>query len=75
MPCDVQQTMSGEKTPLLSGAVPMFGELIDGWRDVILKLPYTKPLVTIGLTWAREYSDRMDRTMAFAVAMCTFHVT
>jgi len=65
--------MSGESTPLLSGAVPIFQELIAGWKR-LQEVPHLMPIVTIGLAWASEYTDRMDKTKAYAIAMCQFRL-
>lgn len=66
--------MSGESTPLLSGAVPAFELLIISWKNIVEKAAHLKPIVDIGLTWADTYAGKMGETMAYAVAMCQFGV-
>jgi hypothetical protein len=65
--------MSGESTPLLSGAVPAFELLIAAWKD-LAEIPHLAPLIEIGLTWADKYSGKMEQTMAYPIAMCQFGV-
>jgi hypothetical protein len=62
--------MSGERTPMLSGAYPAFETLIEQWKSLARHVPHCSPLVKIGLTWADKYDDRMGATNAYAVAMC-----
>jgi len=62
--------MSSESTPLLSGAVPIFQELVMGWKDIIQKAPHFVPVIVLDMYWTSEYTDRMDKTMAYAVTMC-----
>jgi hypothetical protein len=62
--------MSSESTPLLSGAVPTFQDIIILWRKNAREAPYLAPFIEIGLAWTDRYTDRMDKTMAYAVAMC-----
>lgn len=64
--------MSGESTPLLGGAVPIFRELIDSWQKTIPAAPHLMPFLELGLTWANLYADRMNNTMAYAVAICQY---
>jgi hypothetical protein len=65
-----QQVMSSKSTPLLSGAVPTFQDIITLWRKNAREAPYLVPFIGIGLAWTDRYTDRMDKTMAYAVAMC-----
>ena len=61
--------MSGEKVPILSGAIPSFEIFMTKW-EILKKDPRTKSLVEAGLEWAYKYYDRMDNTKAYVVAMC-----
>lgn len=72
VPHCAQQTMSGESTPLLGDAVPIFHELINSWKDTIAAASNLTPLLEPGLTWANLYAGRMNNTMAYAVAMCQY---
>jgi hypothetical protein len=70
VPHMVQQIMSAESMPVLSGAVPSFGIFMTQWEKLRSKFPELKPLVDVGLEWAEKYYKRMDNTDAYVVAMC-----
>jgi hypothetical protein len=65
----VQQVMSGERTPILSGAIPAFEMFMSRWENLIQDHPRLKPLIKPGLDWAYMYYGRMDRTRAYIIAM------
>jgi len=69
-PHAVQQTMSREQTPVLSGAIPAFEMFMTQWERLGERIPRLKPFVDIGLSWATTYYARMDRTKAYILAMC-----
>jgi hypothetical protein len=73
-PHAAQQKLSSESTPLLSLAVPTFEAMIETWESIGLHVPHCKPIVDIGLTWASKYTNRMNVTHAYSVAMCQPHV-
>ncbi len=66
----VQQIMSAESMPVLSGAVPSFEIFMSQWEKLHTKYPELKPWVDIGLKWAERYYTHMDDTDAYVVAMC-----
>jgi hypothetical protein len=70
VPHAAQQSMSGERTLMLSGTYPAFKMLIEWWNSLAEHIPHCDPLVQIGLTWADKYDDRLGATNAYAVAMC-----
>jgi hypothetical protein len=70
VPHMVQQIMSAESMPVLSGAVPSFEIFMTRWEKLRSKFPELKPLVDVGLEWAEKYYKRMDDTDAYVVAMC-----
>lgn len=70
VPHMVQQIMSAESMPVLSGAVPSFEIFMTRWEKLRIKYPVLKPWVDIGLKWAKKYYIRMDATDAYVVAMC-----
>jgi hypothetical protein len=70
VPHMVQQIMSAESMPVLSGAVPSFEIFMTRWEKLRNKYPQLKPWVDIGLKWAEKYYTRMDDTDAYVVAMC-----
>lgn len=69
VPHVVQQVMSGESTPILSGAIPTFEKFMTRWERIISEHPLLERLVRPGLDWAYKYYGRMDRTRAYIVAM------
>lgn len=70
IPHKVQQGMSAESMPVLSGAVPSFEHLMTRWEALRSKYPALELWVDIGLKWAHKYYTRMDDTDAYVVAMC-----
>jgi hypothetical protein len=61
--------MSGEKTPILSGAIPAFETFMSSWEKLGKEHRRLKPLIKPGLDWAYMYYGRMDRTKAYIIAM------
>ena len=70
VPHMVQQVMSGERTPILSGAIPAFEMFMSRWENLTQDHPRLKPLIEPGLDWAYMYYGRMDHTRAYIIAMC-----
>lgn len=66
----VQQIMSGESMPILSGAIPAFEMFMTKWEKLGAEHPHLKPFIQPGLDWAYKYYKRMDRTSAYIIAMC-----
>jgi hypothetical protein len=66
--------MSSESTPVLSGAVPVFQGMVTQWKKLAATAPHCAPFIESGLRAAMKYTGRMDNTMAYAVAMCQFHL-
>ena len=66
----VQQIMSGETMPILSGAIPAFEMFMTKWEKLGDVHPHLKPFIQPGLDWAYMYYDRMDHTCAYIIAMC-----
>jgi hypothetical protein len=62
--------MSGETTPLLSGAIPAFEMFMTRWETMSQRAEL-KSIIAPGLEWATRYYGRMDRTCAYIIAMCT----
>jgi len=69
VPHVVQQVMSGESTPILSGAIPSFEIFMTRWERIIQDHPRLTWLIQPGLNWAYSYYARMDRTRAYFVAI------
>ena len=63
--------MSGERTPILCSAIPVFKMFMTTWEKIVEDHPNLAPLVRPGLDWAYKYYGRMDRTRAYVVTMCT----
>jgi hypothetical protein len=70
MPHKVQQVMSGESTPILSGAIPSFEIFMSSWEQLAENHPNLQPILQPGLDWACKYYAKMDRTNAYIIAMC-----
>jgi hypothetical protein len=67
--------MSGESTPILSGAIPAFETFMTEWEQIRDNHEETRHWVDVGLSWAATYYSRMDCTQAYIVAMCElFHI-
>jgi hypothetical protein len=69
VPHKVQQTMSREETPVLSGSLPAFEMFLTSWEIMAEKHARLKPFIDIGLLWANKYYCRMDNSRAYVVAM------
>lgn len=69
VPHHVQQVMSGEATPILSGAIPSFEMFMTKWEVLAEKHPRLEQWIRTGLEWATSYYARMDRTQSYVVAM------
>lgn len=61
--------MSGEKNPLLSGAVPAFEMFMSAWEDLARNHPRLEAWIEGGLQWAKEYYNKFDDTKAYVIAM------
>jgi hypothetical protein len=57
VPHVVQQVMSGESTPILSGAIPAFEMFMTRWEKIIQQHPRLEWLVRPGLDWTYKYYD------------------
>lgn len=69
IPHKVQQVMSGESNPILSGAIPAFETFMSAWEKFSQGNPHLQHIVQPGLDWAYQYYAKMDRTRAYVVAM------
>jgi hypothetical protein len=69
VPHMVQQIMSSESMPVLSGAVPSFEIFMTRWEKLRTAYPRLKLWIDVGLEWATKYYNRMDDTDAYVVAM------
>jgi len=67
--------MSGESTPILSGAIPAFEQFMTKWEVLANRHPHLKPWVDVGLQWATMYYAHMDGTCAYIVTMCMFSLS
>ena len=67
--------MSGESTPLLTGAIPAFKMFMMVWENLANKKQHLKRYINIGLEWATKYYTKMDNTHAYIIAMCEYHST
>lgn len=72
-PHNVQHIMSNERVPVLSGAIPSFETFMSQWEKLITDHPHLEDLVKPGLDLCYEYYGRMDRTIAYIIAMCKYY--
>jgi len=68
-PHGVQQVMSKEKTPVLSGAIPSLERFMQSWEKLKESQKNLAPAIDIGLKYAYKYYERMDKTSAYVVAL------
>lgn len=64
-------TLAGERTPLLSGAIPTFEMFLTNWEQLQGNLR-VGDFVSKGVATATKYYNRMDQTDAYIVSMCEF---
>ena len=62
--------MSGESTPILSGAILAFKMFMTQWEHICNNQDNTKEWVEVGVSWAMTYYNCMDLTQAYIIAMC-----
>ena len=62
--------MSGEKTLILSSAIPAFEMFMSSWEQLAVKHPRLSPWIDIGMAKATEYNKQMDRTSTYIMTMC-----
>jgi hypothetical protein len=72
IPHGVQQIMSGESMPILSGAIYSFELFMTTWENIVRDYPHLEKYVKPGLDWAYKYYGRMDRTRAYIISMCKY---
>ena len=65
----VQRTMSTERTPILSGAIPAFEVFKALWEQLSDKHPRLRRWTSLGVEWAVKYYEQMDKTRAYVVSM------
>jgi hypothetical protein len=73
VPHTVQQIMSVEHTPVLSGTIPAFESFMSKWEEIAIVRPALSPWINEGLRWAKKYYKRMDETKAYVIAMCEYN--
>jgi hypothetical protein len=69
VPHSVQQTMSAESMPVLSGAVGIFEIFMSQWEELGKEFTKLTPWINVGLFWAKKYYNIMDETDAYIVTM------
>jgi hypothetical protein len=62
--------MSKQKTPVLAGVIPTFERFMTSWEALAGKNPNLRGAITIGLSFATKYYNKMDATKAYIIAMC-----
>lgn len=69
VPHRVQQIMSAESMPVLSGAVATFEIFMSQWEDLRKDVKKLTPWINVGLRWAKKYYKFMDDTDAYIITM------
>ncbi|THH23039.1 hypothetical protein EUX98_g8138 [Antrodiella citrinella] len=72
VPSSVQQVMSHERTPVLSGAIMAIEMLMTQWEryaETDERAPILRFYIDVGMTWAKTYYTRMDDCPAYVIAM------
>jgi hypothetical protein len=62
--------MSGESSPLLSGAIPAFELFMTRWEKLKEEKPHLMQFIDKGLDLAYKYYKQMNHTHAYIVTMC-----
>ena len=65
----VQQTMSAERTPVLSGTIPAFEMFMTAWEHLGDTNSRLHNWTSVGVEWAVKYYQRMDQTRTYVVSM------
>jgi hypothetical protein len=69
-PHDVQQLMSGEATPTLTGVLPAFQGLQNHEEGLLATVTPTKKCYILeGMEWLNKYHKKAGRTLAYTMAM------
>jgi hypothetical protein len=68
-PHSVQQLMSGETTPVLSGVLPAFQRLQNCWESHATKHRDVSPYIYEGMTWLNKYHEKAGRSPTYVIAM------
>lgn len=74
VPHRVQQAMSAESMPVLSGAVAIFEIFMSQWEELGKEFNRLTPWINVGLYWAKKYYKFMDETDAYIVTMGEFFI-
>ncbi|KIM87797.1 hypothetical protein PILCRDRAFT_63268, partial [Piloderma croceum F 1598] len=53
--CNMHQVMPGERTPILSGAIPSFEQFMTRWERLHENKPHLAQFIDKGLEWAYMY--------------------
>ena len=69
IPHAVQQLMSSESMPILSGAISSFELFMTRWENIIQDHPRLEKYIKPSLDWAYLYYGCMDRTRAHIISM------
>jgi len=62
--------LSKEATPVLAGVIPAFEIFLTKMEKLAEMKPHLNSFITEGLSFAYKYYSRMDKTVAYIVAMC-----
>ncbi|KAF9506831.1 hypothetical protein BS47DRAFT_1321642, partial [Hydnum rufescens UP504] len=69
-PHDIQQLMSGEATPSLTGVLPTFQGLQNRWEVLLSTIaPTQKHYILAAMEWLNKYHEKARKTPAYVMAM------
>ena len=71
----LQQIMSSETNPVLSGTIPAFEMFMTAWETYADKNAFSAGWIRAGMALARKYYKRMDNTKAYVISMCEYYST
>src|SRR5258708_23409900 len=69
IPHAVEQLMSSERMPILSGAISSFELFMTRWENIIQDHPSLEKYIKPSLDWAYLYYGHMDSTRAHIISM------
>ena len=69
IPHRVQQVISSNANPILSGSILAFTIFMTTWEELDKHRPKLKPWIDVGLEWVTTYYAWMDLTKAYIMTM------
>lgn len=67
-----QELLSGERTPTLCMALPVFETLISKWKTLAETIPELKHFMDLGVSKLEEYVSKGRKTRLYALSMSEY---